>query len=107
MTPERMKEAFDSCYEQVVTTFELNADLKPQELQEDLKLKLHCFVARQDFAQHILFMCERGKEFVDEDRIEKANRWLGFVQGYICSAGLASIDEMKRWNMPKEEENGS
>ena len=34
----------------------------------------------------------------DENNFEKANRWLGFVQGVFWSEGLNTIDEMREHN---------
>lgn len=34
---------------------------------------------------------------------EKANRWLGYVQGVISAKGWASLEELKRANMPEGE----
>lgn len=103
MTPERMKEAFDSCSTCVRESIP-ERDLTPLELLEPSKQHKHCIIRYPAYLQHILFMCERGKELVDEGRIEKACRWLGFVQGYLWGSSFATIDDMKTWNMPKEEE---
>jgi hypothetical protein len=52
-------------------------------------------------------MCLRGCELIDEafvdpkgvaPKLEKAHRWLGFVQGAIWMSGNISVDEIKRWN---------
>lgn len=34
------------------------------------------------------------------NRIEKAFRWLGFVQGFMWANGYATVDEMRDWNRP-------
>jgi hypothetical protein len=75
-------------------------------------------------AGHLFFMCEEIERMVrgadaertlvdmpalieagDERRsaIEKAMRWLGFVQGALWAGGSATIEELKRMNMPDEE----
>lgn len=38
---------------------------------------------------------------------EKANRWLGYVQGVIAAKGWASLEELKRANMPEGAEFSS
>jgi hypothetical protein len=63
---------------------------------------------------HLFFMCEEGKnltvEAIEEylrqnndyarSRLEKAMRWLGFVQGMLVAAGVCSIQQMKVINGP-------
>ena len=43
---------------------------------------------------HALWMCEQAKTFVPAD-MEKAARWLGFIQGVLWMAGIRTIDEMR------------
>ena len=59
--------------------------------------------------RHLKWMCFRGCELIDEafvdpkgvaSKLEKANRWLGFVQGAIWTHGYTSIDVLKKWNTP-------
>jgi len=40
--------------------------------------------------------------FVKEGRRRKANRWLGFVQGFLWANGIYTIEEMKEHNRPDE-----
>jgi hypothetical protein len=47
-------------------------------------------------------MCLEGIKLVNENRIEKAMRWLGFVQGTLWAMGVRTIEEMKVENMPPE-----
>jgi hypothetical protein len=44
---------------------------------------------------HIWWMCYEIVRFVDEGQIEKANRWLGFVQGVLWFMGDKTIREMR------------
>jgi hypothetical protein len=41
-------------------------------------------------------------QYVD-GRVQKANRWLGYVQGSMHADGYASLEELKRANMPEGE----
>lgn len=50
---------------------------------------------------HLLWMLDQVVEFA-EDRKDKANRWLGFVQGCMACNGWAHLDELKRANMPAD-----
>lgn len=99
MTPERMKEAFDAC-SRCLHKY-VFADVLPKEMSEAEKKR---WVPTHVPFAHLSWMCGQGKDFVDEGRINKANRWLGFLQGFLYSQGYATIDEMKHWNMPKSEE---
>jgi hypothetical protein len=49
---------------------------------------------------HLVWMCEEVPKFLDEGRIEKAMRWLGFIQGVIVAKKLITIEEAKRLNDP-------
>ncbi len=46
---------------------------------------------------HTLWMCEQAKTFVPLD-MEKACRWLGFIQGVLWMAGVRTIAEMRDEN---------
>lgn len=39
-------------------------------------------------------------EFAQDGRIEKAFRWLGFIQGVLWCEGIFTIEEMKDHNRP-------
>ena len=43
---------------------------------------------------HVLWMCDQVRSFVRTD-IEKAMRWLGFIQGVLWARLGVSIEEMK------------
>lgn len=46
-------------------------------------------------ARHAVHMCDKIPEIVAEGNVEKAMRWLGFVQGVLWVIGIRSIDDMK------------
>ena len=48
--------------------------------------------------RHIKWMVEEIPKLLDVGKIEKANRWLGFVQGVFWVKKLLSIDELKNDN---------
>lgn len=52
---------------------------------------------------HLVWMLLEASVFLTEGRIEKANRWLGFVQGSMAADGYATVEELKRANMPEGE----
>ena len=47
---------------------------------------------------HAAWMCEQVRVFASEGKIDKANRWIGFIQGTLWMAGRATIDEMREDN---------
>ena len=47
---------------------------------------------------HLLWMLDQALVFYTE-KPEKANRWLGFVQGCMACHGYA-LDDLKKANMP-------
>mgnify|MGYP003510613429 CR=1 FL=1 len=50
---------------------------------------------------HMLWMIIETRDFVAESRIEKAFRWLGFIQGVLWSFGFVTIDNAKDTNRPR------
>lgn len=53
--------------------------------------------------QHLAFVAEETPRLYDAGRIEKAMRWLGWLQGALWGLGAESLEEAKRRNMPDEE----
>lgn len=49
---------------------------------------------------HLLFMCDEVKLHVNAGNIQKANRWIGYIQGVLVSKRFATLDECKAMNMP-------
>ena len=47
---------------------------------------------------HVLWMCNEIDSFIRNNHIEKANRWIGFIQGVLWLTGVASIDESREIN---------
>lgn len=42
-------------------------------------------------------------QFASDNRLEKAFRWLGFMQGVLWAEGVYAIDELKDHNKPSEQ----
>lgn len=47
-------------------------------------------------------MCERIREHIENNKIEKSMRWLGFIQGVLYSNGVLSVEELKNHNRPQD-----
>lgn len=80
MTTERLLEAVTA----------LEAAMWGREVRDEEQLK------------HIVDMFPRLRVLIAEGRREKAMRWLGFIQGYLWTEGVCSLEELKRMNMPRE-----
>ncbi len=55
---------------------------------------------RRAILAHCHAMLDRMEQFVAEGRMEKAFRWLGFVQGCLWSTGVFSVGQLKDHNKP-------
>lgn len=53
--------------------------------------------------EHVLEMIPKMRNFHWDKQVEKAMRWLGFIQGVLYSQGIFTIDEMKNHNKPDNE----
>jgi hypothetical protein len=51
--------------------------------------------------RHITWMCEQAIEFAETGRLEKANRWLGFIQGTLWLTGRHAVSSMREHNRPR------
>jgi hypothetical protein len=102
MTPEKTKKAFETLGRLIKarTGYDSPHRMEPDQLIYLGERGGHYGTAMN----HLLFCCEEGVRLVDQDRMEKAFRWLGFVQGAIWAAGLAPLDVLKKMNMPEPEE---
>lgn len=45
--------------------------------------------------RHLSWMCCEIEKFANEDKFDKANRWIGFIQGVMWITGRATIDQMR------------
>jgi hypothetical protein len=61
---------------------------------------------KEKVLSHAMWMCEQGIEFANKDTqkdIEKAMRWLGFVQAVFFYTGHYTIDEMRAHSASPDE----
>lgn len=53
---------------------------------------------------HLLYMCNTALlALIPSGKIEKAMRWLGFVQGCLVSRGIFDLEDVKGHSRPDEE----
>jgi len=51
-----------------------------------------------DTIEHAIWMIKETYTFLDEGKIEKAMRWLGFIQCILWSTGRCTIEQLKTMN---------
>jgi len=51
--------------------------------------------------KHLLFMAQEIPKLMDAGRVEKAMRWLGWLQGALWAAGMETLEEAKLRNAPE------
>lgn len=59
-------------------------------------------VTDADRVSHFLWMAIAGRQLAEEGRIEKACRWLGFVQAGVWYTTGCSIGWLKNMNKPED-----
>lgn len=47
---------------------------------------------------HLRWMCQEVMVFLNEGKLEKAFRWLGFIQGVLWTECICDIEELKSDN---------
>ncbi|MCK5022169.1 MAG: hypothetical protein KAR54_02900 [Candidatus Pacebacteria bacterium] len=47
---------------------------------------------------HCYGMTDKMLKFLEQGRVEKTFRWLGFIQGCLWTSGLYSLEEIKNHN---------
>ena len=52
------------------------------------------------FLAHCHGMLDDMEVFIQEGRMEKVFRWLGFIQGCLWRIGVYTVEEMKNHNRP-------
>ncbi|OGI83813.1 hypothetical protein A2997_01745 [Candidatus Nomurabacteria bacterium RIFCSPLOWO2_01_FULL_36_10b] len=50
--------------------------------------------------EHCHGMLHKMEKFIEEGRIEKTFRWLGFIQGVLWSNRLFTLDDLKNHSKP-------
>jgi len=59
------------------------------------------YIPLQARLKHLLFMTEEIPRLLDAGRVEKAMRWLGFLQGACWAAGIETLHDAKLRNAPE------
>jgi hypothetical protein len=87
MTPEQILSAINK-YEKLLE----NLGDTPLESKHDNRC------CQSTATAHLLTMIPKMREFISQNKLEKAFRWLGFIQGVLWFEGLYTLDELKNDN---------
>lgn len=82
---------------------------KVLEVIKGYEQKINSLLAKEAWEEHQQLMHAREmipkmRNFIEQKRMDKVFRWLGFLQGILYCNGIYSIDEMANHNKPREEE---
>ncbi len=58
-------------------------------------------IDQEKILAHLLYMLDRMDKFLDEGRMEKFFRWLGFIQGVCWNSACQTLKELKDLNKPE------
>jgi hypothetical protein len=84
-------------------------DVKGLALYYQMNIMMTCHIGikpkreNKPTTPHLLFMCEEIPKLIDNGKIEKAMRWLGFIQGVLCEKDFYTIDQLKDHNRTNDE----
>jgi glycyl-tRNA synthetase beta subunit len=92
VTPEKLKSIFQKYAALFVD--------EPQKLRDGGYDDAFYTLTHGEREAHVAWMCQEAQKFVDQMRIEKAMRWLGFVQGYLWARSMRTLEELKTDSMP-------
>lgn len=101
MTMDKLKSVF-AHYR--VKLEEMFPGLEPRQMDEAATKQLVDELPIEVAGAHFKFMCDEAQRFVDAGRIEKAMRWLGFLQGVFWSIIVYNLDDLKRHSTPDKTE---
>ena len=67
---------------------------KPENFSKLAKPEKRCSLG------NLQWMCSVALENMDQFPIDKLSRWLGFIQGVMCTHGLISVDGERDFSRP-------
>lgn len=93
MTEDKMDKAVKACLAALK-----GPDGDPRPVRGNVDRPLRLPADAHEAESHLAWMCEQIPGFMKEGKEEKAQRWLGFVQGSLWAFGLRTIDQMREDN---------
>ena len=64
-----------------------------------------CTSDKPKILKHINYMLYKLSDLLDESRLEKSFRWLGFIQGCLFCLGLCSLNDLKNDSRNRPDQN--
>lgn len=52
-------------------------------------------LSSRSVSEHLAWMCSESIRFVQKGEIEKAHRWLGFIQGVLWKEGAFTLNDLR------------
>lgn len=92
MTKDQLLETVDEYLKRLRAFSPIRAD--PAKFAHELTQTQRC--------AHMCWMLEHMKKQAEKDELEKAFRWLGFVQGSLYEMGFYTVDELRTHNQQRE-----
>jgi hypothetical protein len=102
MTKEKLKSVFEYYFKHIEERWAASG-VKPKQMNLGESSSFVAFINTDAQVSHFLFMCQEAQKFVDEGRIEKAMRWLGFIQGVLWADNEFTLDDLKNHSRPDED----
>ena len=102
MTKEKLKSLF-SQYRAVLDVLwpdSQSPEYVARQLSEHQAKQASKLIPHDNLVAHCKFMCDEAQRLVDAGKVEKAMRWLGFLQGVLWESNLYTLDELKNHSRP-------
>jgi len=102
MDAEKVRQICEG-YEKLVRAraYERYGKTVPTRLSEGFSTNFAMDIPLLARCEHLLFMAQEIPKLMDAGRVEKAMRWLGWLQGACWAAGLESLHDAKMRNAPE------
>ena len=89
MTTDKLREVFQFYHKALYPYAPMEFQFEP--VDYDMKEPL-----RSQFLNHVRWMCKEAiNVLIPENQIDKAMRWLGYVQGVLNVLGIYSCNELR------------
>ena len=70
-------------------------EIAPRQMTGEQAREVAHHLSSRDRIAHYKFMCVQSSIFADAGQVEKAMRWLGFLQGVLWRRNLFTLAELK------------
>jgi hypothetical protein len=98
VTPEKLKSVLQQYYRMLADDSPLPISAK--RLDDEQFRKRAGNIGPVRGMSHTMWMCVEAQKFVDEGRVEKAMRWLGFIQGVLWMSQARTLAQLKDDSRP-------